>query len=199
MKYLLRLAALVALLAAPAAGSAPAVVSVGGAVVDGQYAEWNLGVDYFADMYRAGNAAKQVESRLYLRYNCRASIMYALVLVVPGGVGYIDSTATTAWIAINAQNAKVVNQLAGTDGTPPDFAWVGRGFDGNPWHALGYEASFYMMPGSYMIIAHIGIWSVTSQTSATMGEPGTGPTIVVPGVVSAVEPSTFGLIKSRYR
>lgn len=199
VKYSIMLAAIVALLAVPAAGSLPPVVSVGTAVVDGQYGEWNLAADYFADMYRAGNATKPVESRLYLRYNCRTNIMYALVLVVPGGVGYIDSAATTAWIAINAQNTKVVNELAGADGTPPDFAWVGRGFDGNPWHVRGYEASFYLAPGTHIIIAHIDVWSVSSQTSATMGEPGTGPTIVVPGSPSAVEPSTFGLIKALYR
>jgi hypothetical protein len=168
-------------------------------VVDGQYGEWNLTDDFFANMYRAGYPSKQLESMFYLRYDCRTNTLYALVLVVPGGVGYIDSGATTAWISIGSQSTKTVNQISDNDGSPPDFAWIGRGFDGNPQHVKGYEASFHIGSGTYIIIAHIDVWDATSQTSATMGSPGSGPDLVIPESPSAVEPTSFGAIKALYR
>lgn len=187
------------MLLASAASAAPPLPSVGTAVVDGKYGEWNLKADFFADMYRAGDPNKALESKLYLRYDCVTNTIYALVLCEPGVVGYIDSTATTAWIAIGSHSIKVVNETSGSDGIPPDFAWIDRGFDGDPWHVLGYEASFSMMPGSYMIIAHIGIWDISSQTSASMGFPDTGPELIILDLPSAVQPVTLGGLKARYR
>jgi hypothetical protein len=40
------------------------------ATVDGNESEWSLANDFFADMYRAGDPTKKVESKLYLRYGC---------------------------------------------------------------------------------------------------------------------------------
>lgn len=187
------------LLLASAASATPPFPSIGTAVVDGEYGEWNLTTDFFADMYRAGDPNKPLESKLYLRYDCATNTVFALVLCEPGVVGYIDSTATTAWIAIGSQSNKVVNEVSGNDGIPPDFAWIDRGFDGNPWHVLGYEASFSMMPGSYAIIAHIDIWDIYSQTSATMGFPDTGLELIILDLPSAVQPATLGGLKARYR
>lgn len=200
MKYLLALAPVAALLLAapPLAWTVPPQPSQGTAVVDGQYCEWSLPTDFFANMYRAGRPNKPLESKLYLRYDCIKRTMYALVLVEPGVVGYIDSTATTAWIAIGAQNNKVVNELAGNDGVPPDFEWIARGYDGNPWHVLGYEASFPLQPGSYIIIAHIDVWDATTQTSATMGFPGTGPQLEIQCSTNAIEAATFGALKAMF-
>jgi hypothetical protein len=192
------LTALVLLVSIPAT-AVPPQPSQGMAVVDGVYAEWNLTNDFFADMYRAGKPDKPLESKLYLCYDCTTSTMYAFVLCEPDVVGYIDSLVTTAWIAIGSRNNKVVNELAGNDGVPPDFAWVGQGFDGDPLHVKGCEASFQILPGSYIIIAHIIIWDVTGQASATMGFSGTGPDLVVPNCQTAVEPTTFGAIKALYR
>ncbi|MFZ1948278.1 MAG: hypothetical protein WAW06_12080 [bacterium] len=181
-------------LAATAASPEP---SSGVAVVDGSYSEWNLTTDFFADMYRAGDTTKVVESKLYLRYDCVNNTLYALVLEVPGVIGYIDLTAVTSWIAVDGISRKVVNEVSGNDGIPPDFAWIDRGYDGNLQHVRGYEASFTLVPGSYEIIAHTDVWDTKSQTSATSGFPKRG--LVILTQPSAVEPSTFGLIKALYR
>lgn len=201
MRYVFALASMVAFLPlAPLSVSAtPPLPSLGTAVVDGQYGEWNLTADFFANMYRAGKPNKPLESKLFLRYDCTKQVMYALVLVEPGAVGYIDSSASTAWIAINANNNKVVNELAGNDGVPPDFAWVGRGYDGGQWHVLGYEASFPIRPGSYIIMAHINIWDARAQTSATTGFPGTGPQFEIHCPTNTVEAATFGALKAMFR
>ena len=181
----------------------PPQVSAGWAYVDGIAptftGEWNLANDFFANMYRAGDPTKPLESKLYLRYSCKTMTMYALVLVEPNGLGYIDLSATTAWIAVNSLSRKVVNEVSSNNGVPPDFAWIGRGFDGNPQHVLGYEASFPITKGNYYIIAHINVWSFGQQTSATVGSPGVGPPFVVPDCSVAVEPSTWGSVKGLYR
>jgi len=182
------------------ASAVPPQPSAGTAVVDGHYEEWNLTADFFADMYQAGKTDKPLESKLYLRYDCASGTMYALVLVQPGIAGYIDPSAIDAWIAIDAINHKVLNQLVGNDGIPPDFAWVGPGFDGTSSHVLGYEASFRISHGTHFIIAHIDVLDGGQQTSATdNGFPHTGPDLVIPDCSPAVEPVTFGALKALYR
>jgi hypothetical protein len=185
----------------PVLGAAlPPQVSPGTAVVDGQYMEWNLSADFFANMYRAGNPAKPLESKLYLRYDCRTCTMYVLVLVEPLIGGNIDSLETTSWIAIDVNSNKVANEVSGNDGTAPDFAWVGRGYDGNNQHVRGYEASFTISPGAYHILAHIEVIDGGIQTSATnSGFPHGGPALVVQGCPMATEPMSFGAIKALYR
>jgi hypothetical protein len=94
---------------------------------------------------------------------------------VPGLVGAYGGTS---WAAINTITNKVVNDKSGNDGTPPDFAWVGRGYDGNQAHVRGYEASFRLAPGDYGIILHMDVWDAgATQTSATPGLPGSGPAL----------------------
>lgn len=181
--------------------AAPPEVSLGYAVVDGSYtADWDLTADYFANMYRAGDPAKQLESKLYLKYDCPSATMYVLVLDEPDVVGYIVPAATTSWIAIDSHTNKVVNELTGSDGTPPDFAWIGRGYDGDPSHVRGYEASFPLLGGAtYTLIAHTEVFDATGQTSATIGFPKDGVLVVPNCTITAARTTTWGAMKALYR
>jgi hypothetical protein len=184
---------------AAAALAAPPTPTYGTANMDGNSGEWNLVQDFFSLMYRAGNPTKPVESRAYLRYNCTTQTMYVLVLMEPNSIGYIDPNAQTAWVAINAQNNKVVTENSGDDGIPPDFQWIGQGYDGNPQHVRGYEASFPLAPGSYNIIFHVDVIDPSgAQTSASPGFPGTGPALTIDCTTGA-NGTSWGSLKLIYR
>jgi hypothetical protein len=175
---------LLVLLTAPSglSGATPPAPSYGIAVVDGAYAEWNLGADFFADMHEAGNPTHPLKSKAYLRYDCRTNTLYVLVLMQPGVIGYHNSTnpSATSWVAIDSHNRKRVNENSGNDGVPPDFAWVDLAYDGDPNHDNGYEASFILTPGNYVIIIHTAFWNGTAGgTSATIGAPSSGPALVI--------------------
>ena len=164
------------------------------ATVDGDPSEWNLAQDFFANMHRAGKADKPLESKVYLRYDCLTHTMYVLVLTQPGVPALVDGDA---WVALNAQNNKVVTDASGDDGVAPDFAFVGIGYDGDSNHAQGYEASFPLAVGTYSLIVHVNVFDAgAGQTSATIGFPGTGPTLVIACNPVAVEPTTWGYVKS---
>jgi hypothetical protein len=187
------------LLIASTAPAAPPNPTYGTANVDGNSGEWNLPQDFYTLMYRAGDPTKPVESKAYLRYDCATHTMYVLVLIEPNSVGYIDPNAQTAWVAINAQNNKVVTENSGDDGIPPDFQWIGQAYDGDPQHVRGYEASFPIAPGSYNIIFHVDVIdSSGGQTSASPGFPGTGPPVVIDCATKAATPS-WGTLKLIYR
>jgi len=173
-------------------------ISRGTAVVDGQYGEWDLARDFFTDMYRAGEPTKPLESRCYLRYDCVTNTMYVLVLVEPGVIGSIEPQEATSWVAVDDNSDKVVNEHANQDGIPPDFAWIGRAYDGDPQHVRGYEASFVMLPGTYILLVHMNVWDEEIQTSATIGSPKVGIPIEIPSLPSAAEPVTFGGLKALY-
>jgi hypothetical protein len=180
---------------------APPLPSHGAAVVDGNPAEWNLAHDFFTDMYRAGKITKPVESRAHFRYDCESHILSVLVLTEPGIPGVVGTPPTaTSWAAIDAQSNKVVNEFSGNDGTPPDFAWVGLGYDGNPGHALGYEASFRLDPGAYNVIIHAEVFDAAAlQTSATPGFPSTGPPLAIDCTPVAVHAMTWSRLKALYK
>ena len=185
--------------AALPAVAAPPNPTYGTANVDGNSGEWNLVTDFFSLMYRAGNPHKPVESRAYLRYNCGTGTMYVLVLMEPTSIGYIDPNAQTAWVAIGAQNNKVVTENSGDDGIPPDFQWVGQGYDSNPQHVLGYEASFQIGSGDYNIIFHVDVIDQSGgQTSASPGFPGTGPALHI-DCTTDTRSSSWGTLKLIYR
>ena len=133
------------------------------ATVDGNTGEWDLTNDFFADMYRAGDPTKVVESKLYLRYDCDKDVMYALVLAVDGVPVLVQPD--NAWIAIDGASNKPVNGNDNNDGTPPDFAWVGK----NNGEAQGWEASFGLdKDQTYTILAHTNVFDDgEEQTSAT--------------------------------
>ncbi len=143
----------------------PRYASPAGITVDGNTGDWDVSLDFFADMYRAGDATKKVESKLYLRYDCNTHTMYALVLTdnnIPGLKQDADS-----WISIGSNSNKVVHGPNDTNGAPPDFAYVGTGFDGDPTHVRGYEASFNLAEGDTRILAHLQVFDDgESQTSA---------------------------------
>lgn len=177
------------------------------AVVDGNIAEWDTSMDantdFFGYMYRAGNPAKPIESKAYLRYDCTKHVMYVLVMgrdsvaIVPITQG-VPPTAVN-WIAINSQNNKVVNEYSGNDGIAPDWAWVGLGYDGDPTHARGYEASFPIAQGTYNIIYHAEVFDGGAMTSAGPGFPGTGPQLVISCPTTGVRTQSWGRLKANYR
>jgi hypothetical protein len=192
--------------AAAVVGLFPGVVAAlptepfyGAAVADGQFGEWNLSGDFFANMYRAGRPDFPLESKLYLRYDCDSGTMFVLVLDEPGVVGLEHASSTTAWVAIDDHSNKVVNELSGNDGIPPDFAWVDPGFDGDPSHNRGFEASFPIAWGEYAIIVHTDVLDESVQTSATQEFPGSGPGLVIDCTESPVEASTWSTVKAIYK
>lgn len=139
--------------------------------VDGDYADWNLKEDYFADMYRAGNPTKVVESKLYLRYDCSESVMYALILAEDRA--QILGKSKDTWIAINSVNNKVLRGIDVDDGNPPDFAWV---YDGDK--LIGCEGSFRIDEGDYKILAQTEV----SATHREKEKPALDLTISCPTV-----------------
>jgi hypothetical protein len=200
-KLVLGLFAYVLLSAVVLAGEAmaePPYPRQGVRVVDGNISDWNLTKDFFAYMYRAGKAEKEVESWLYLRYDCETSTLYILVRSRPD-VPILAEATHGAWIAIDRISKKVVNGAAGVDGTPPDFAWVGLTETSNGKVAYGYEASITLNPGSYALIGHADVIDDDGiQTSATEGSPKAGIAVYVDCAVPVRE-STWGAIKSIYR
>lgn len=133
----------------------------GKATVDGNYSEWNLNPDFFADMHQ-GWDKPTVLSKLYLRYDCAENIMYALVLTTNHDrTLYTPSDPDTpdlpeAWIKID--NNYAVHQYSAS------FSWIDK--VGNL--AVGWEASFPLAAGQYGIKAHSNVWwGGESQTSGT--------------------------------
>lgn len=195
MKKLFATAAALLALAAPAAFADKTIPTLySAATVDGNIGEWNLAQDFFANMYRAGNPTKELEAKAYARYDCVEEVMYILVLTQPGVPLLVDGDA---WIAIGAQNNKVVNDNAGDDGVAPDFAFVGVNYDGDPNHAQGYEASFPLAPGTYELIIHANVFdSGAGQTAGTTGFPGDGIELNTTCTPVATETTTWGAVKS---
>lgn len=193
---------LVLLPAAP--GTAPATPpqpTYGGAVVDGRYDDWDLDADRFADMPRPWTAAKRLECGAYLRYDCRSQILYVLVLAEPGVAARRDVAGSprTSWVAIGASDRRTVAADAGRDGEPPDFAWIDPGFDGNPSHVRGFEASFRLAPTNDTIFIHQQPFDAVSGSDVSLSTPHAGPRLVIACETTPTEPATWSLIKSLYR
>jgi hypothetical protein len=123
--------------------------------------------------------------------------MYVLIKAEPGIRALISEDP---WVAIDRQNNKVVIGTSGNDGLPPDFMWMSPAYDGDPDHALGYEASFPLAPGTYEVLAHVNVLDEgISQTSATLGFPGSGPALaIICTTPLPVETATWSRIKSRH-
>ncbi len=137
----------------------PTYVPPGSTAVDGDPGEWNLDVDYFADLYKDANPAEPVLSHLYLRYDCAAGMLYALVLVNPSLAADPPLTMDTS----SAQSHKIswMSQLLvdGTsypqDGQPPDLAWIVDENDA----VIGWEASFLFPEGTYTAFdVQVRVW-----------------------------------------
>ncbi len=144
------------------AGATAPNPTYGTAVVDGSTGDWNLGSDFFANMYRAGNPAKPLESTAYLRYDCATGTVYVLVLSAPNvpTLTWPDD----AWVKING--GKAVDGTFGNDGTPPDFSWVGLSQDGQT--AGGTEASFPLAPGTYSIDIHVQVFNDNEEQTSRL-------------------------------
>src|SRR5207249_4069208 len=82
----------------------------------------------------------------FLRYQCDPDdanvTVYVLVLTSDPDTYPALVSDNDAWASIGGVNGKLYTGSIGLDGNPPDFAWVGVGYDGDSNHALGYEASF---------------------------------------------------------
>jgi hypothetical protein len=136
---------------------------LGTAVVDGDPSEWDLDTEPFVEMREAGWADKDLLSKLYLRYDCDTTTMYALVHMEPSYEA--SMTADNAWIKFYdtiSGNNKAVDGNSGNDGNPPDFAWV---YDGAT--LVGYEASFNLAPGTYTEEVEVHINTHDGKTSST--------------------------------
>ncbi len=136
------------LLAATMVSAAAPIVVAGTANVDGNYTEWNLTGDFFANMYNAANPNKETLAKLYLRYDCKTQTLYALVLVEPGHT--IDAHAGPGEHYLKLGTSTLVNDASGDDGTPPDFAWINKR-TGSLGVAIadGWEASVPLTTGNY--------------------------------------------------
>ena len=161
------LALALVIIASVASFSAAPYPTYGTAVVDGNNAEWDLNADFFANMYRAGNPNKPIESYLYLRYDCFTQTMYALCMKAGADPIIAYPNPEQNWIAIDAQNNKVVSGLSGNDGIPADFEFINT-YGPTPPDSLiyadGWEASFPLSPGSYTLIAHAEVWDQIRAT-----------------------------------
>jgi hypothetical protein len=171
--YLLQAALLLSLfITSSAFAIGPQPAYGGGIVVDGDAAEWNLGSDFFADMYNAGRPTPAwpgyaVLSRLYLRYDCQSAILYALVLDEPGN-GLPNPDPDDAWIRIYGVGLPA-NKLIDGNGaggtTPRSFQWV-RATPGDPLSpVIGYEACAQLDEAVYVNFeAHLNVNGNTSST-----------------------------------
>jgi hypothetical protein len=145
---------------AMALAAVPPQPTYGSAIVDGAHGEWVLSEDsagdFFANMYRAADPTKTLESKLYLRYSCANNTMYALVLTQPGVT--LDTTKDQ-FIKVPGNN-KVVDKAFAS------FAYVMSGSS-----AVGWEASGVLVPPSNPytyanLNAHAQVLDGGSNTSA---------------------------------
>lgn len=137
-------------------------LSLGSANVDGIADEWSV-ADFYANMHRAGDPNKVVESKLYLRYNCLSQTLYVLVLA-EGGISILTQPEDS-YVKIDGPSALVDGSII-ADGIAPDFAWIGLNPDGTS--ASGWEASVSLAPGVHMISVHTQVYNDNeSQTSST--------------------------------
>jgi choice-of-anchor A domain-containing protein len=135
-------------------------LTCGTAVVDGEYAEWDLTADFFAEMHEAGKVDKDHLSNLYLRYDVTAGTMFALVL--REGTWEPDAYEDDAWIKIYDLSPSPL-----VDGNSSDFQWI---YEGGT--LIGYEASFALMNGEYADLeAHI---SVDGGKTSSTGKKSSG-------------------------
>ena len=91
------------------------------ATVDGDPSEWNLTVDFFANMTRAFDETKQLQSKLYLRYDPTTETLYVLVLTEPDYPGL--RLTGDAWfdVYVSTESDMPGKELTGGSAS---FAWV---------------------------------------------------------------------------
>ena len=113
-------------------------VTPAGITIDGSAGDWDEpAADFLANMFEAGKPEKDVLSRLYGRYDCSTETFYVFVRTVAGW--NILPSNNDNYVKLG-QTDKLVDGSSGSNGVPPDFAYVG---------ATGWEAAFHLPPGSY--------------------------------------------------
>lgn len=166
-------AMLLAAALAPVSMAAAPTPSAGSATVDGDPSEWSVGADFFSDMTDAGDASKPVRAKLWLRYDCDAEVLYALVLAT-GDEQVLQSRPAEAYLRIDG-SGKLVSGDSGNDGTAPDFAWV----NGDGSLADGFEASGPLGPGEYTLRAHVLVADDSSDGYTPMDTVGRDVPLVI--------------------
>ncbi len=144
-----------------------------GIVVDGNPSDWNLAEDYFSDMYNGGRNQPSwpgfaVLSTLYLRYDCQAQVLYALVLDTENDGELVTRSAGDAWLKLYGEGLpgnKLIDGNGDGGTTPRAFAWV-YAVPGNPNSMLrGYEACAQLDEAQYSHFeAHLNVDGATSST-----------------------------------
>ncbi|MBN1535317.1 MAG: hypothetical protein JW908_01200 [Anaerolineales bacterium] len=140
------------------------------AVVDGDPSEWDLTADFYANMYRAGDPDKQVESKLYVRYDCYTETLYVLVLPEPGI--YILANDSDTFVKWGTSTLLVNATDTPADGILPDFEWINKVYNSDlgAWVADGWEAAAHVYVGDYTDLnVHTQVYDGGSQTSAVSG------------------------------
>jgi hypothetical protein len=147
-----------------------------GIVVDGNPSDWNLAEDYFADMFNAGRNQPSwpgfaVLSTLYLRYDCEAQMLYALVLDVEDDGELVNPSAGDAWLklyGVGLPGDKLIDGNGDGGTTPRAFSWV-YAVPGDPNSMLrGYEACAQLDEGLYTDFeAHLNVDGATSSRAST--------------------------------
>ena len=113
-------------------------VTPAGITIDGSAGDWDEpAADFLANMFEAGKPEKDVLSRLYGRYDCSTETFYVFVRTI---VGWNILPSNNDNYVKLGQTDKLVDGSSGSNGVPPDFAYVG---------ATGWEAAFHLPPGSY--------------------------------------------------
>ncbi|GAB4395603.1 MAG: hypothetical protein OHK0053_04890 [Microscillaceae bacterium] len=133
----------------------------GTATVDGDFSEWDLSSDFFANMYRAGKDDKPVESKLYLRYDCATGKLYVLVLSANGTNILADASHNDDHFVKLGNSNKLIDASDEGNG----FEWIGLTNDDR---AQGWEAVVTLAEGDYPDLnVHTQVFSDgESQTSA---------------------------------
>jgi hypothetical protein len=148
----------------------------GPAVVDGHQTEWTLVDELFTDVHRGGEESEKVEAQLYLRYDCRTNLMYALFL------------SAGEWpIMLRRSQVRVALDSASEELPIVEFAWMEPGYDGNSQHARGWEASFAVNPGEHLL------WVAALAMDEGEVEEANTPNAGLPVLLTCNHPTTLFL------
>jgi hypothetical protein len=144
-----------------------------GITVDGDPSEWNLTEDFFSDMYNGGRNQPSwpgyaVLASLYLRYDCEAQMLYALVLDEELDGELVDRRPQDAWLklyGVGLPGNKLIDGNGDGGTTPRVFQWV-YAVPGDPTSMLrGYEAGAQLDEAQYLHFeAHLNVDGATAST-----------------------------------
>ena len=128
-------------------------VSYLSATVDGDLSEWNSN-SFSSELYKSSDPGKDAFADLYLRYDAKTDLLYALVTPKSGYVLYYNNDNDAA-ITINGITVDPSDENSGDPAA--DFAWVNLGFDGDNKHAQGFEISMALAEGTHPFTADVRV------------------------------------------